>query len=41
MDGKKFDQVADIVNTLPIDQYGGFLREFNAEFAPRERGILK
>ena len=41
MDGKKFEQVANIVNTLPIDQYGGFLREFNAEFAPRDARYIK
>ncbi|MEP7374017.1 MAG: DUF4838 domain-containing protein [Chitinophagaceae bacterium] len=41
MDGKNFDLVANIPNTLPIDQYGGFLREFNAEFAPREARYIK
>jgi hypothetical protein len=41
MDGKKFEQVANIVNTLPIDQYGGFLREFNAEFPSRDARYIK
>lgn len=41
MDGKRFEQVADIANTLPIDQYGGFLREFNAEIAPRDARYIK
>ena len=41
MDGKNFEQVANIANTLPIDQYGGFLREFNAEFSPRDARYIK
>lgn len=41
MDGKKFEKVADIKNTLPIDQYGGFLREFNAEFPERDARYIK
>ena len=40
-DGKKFEQVANMVNTLPIDQYGGYLREFNAEFPEREARYIK
>lgn len=40
-DGKKFEQVANMVNTLPIDQYGGYLREFNAEFPVREARYIK
>jgi hypothetical protein len=40
-DGKKFEQVANMVNTLPIDQYGGYLREFNAEFAERDARYIK
>ena len=31
----------NIKNTLPIDQYGGYLREFNTEFAPREARYIK
>ena len=41
VDGQKFEQVAHIDNTLPIDQYGGYLREFNTEFAPREARYIK
>jgi hypothetical protein len=40
-DGKKFDQVANIQNTMPIDQYGGFLREFNADFPAREARYIR
>ncbi|MEP6596745.1 MAG: DUF4838 domain-containing protein, partial [Ginsengibacter sp.] len=41
MDGKNFELVENIVNTLPIDQYGGYLREFNTEFAPRNARYIK
>lgn len=41
VDGKKFEQVANMVNTLPIDQYGGYLREFNSEFAERDAQYIK
>ncbi len=41
MDGKNFQLVGNIVNTLPIDQYGGYLREFNTEFAPRDARYIK
>lgn len=41
MDGKNFEQVANMVNTLPIDQYGGYLREFNSEFAQRDARYIK
>ena len=40
-DGKKYERVANIVNTLPIDQYGGYLREFNAAFEPRDARFVK
>jgi hypothetical protein len=40
-DGKTFEPAGSIVNTLPIDQYGGFLREFNVEFAPRPARYIK
>ena len=40
-DGKKFDLIANIKNTLPIDQYGGYLREFNTEFAPTDARYIK
>jgi hypothetical protein len=41
VDGKNFELAEDVVNTLPIDQYGGYLREFNAEFSPREARYIK
>jgi hypothetical protein len=41
VDGKKFDRVGRIENTLPIDQYGGYLREFNAEFPARQARYVK
>jgi hypothetical protein len=41
IDGKNFEQVADIVNTLPIDQYGGQQRDFIAEFEPRQARYIK
>jgi hypothetical protein len=40
-DGKNFEQVANMINTLPIDQYGGYLREFNAEFPERDARYIK
>lgn len=41
VDGKKYDLAGAINNTLPIDQYGGYLREFNCEFAPRQARYIK
>ncbi|HZI53502.1 MAG TPA: DUF4838 domain-containing protein [Chitinophagaceae bacterium] len=41
MDGINFELVGNVENTLPIDQYGGYLREFNTEFAPREARYIK
>ena len=41
LDGKNFELVANIKNTLPIDQYGGYLREFNTEFSPRDARYIK
>ena len=41
LDGKKFELVANIENTLPIDQYGGILRDFIAEFEPRTARYIK
>ena len=41
VDGKNFELVENIKNTLPIDQYGGYLREFNAEFPPRDARYIK
>ena len=41
VDGKNFQLVDKIQNTLPIDQYGGYLREFNTEFPPRDARYIK
>ena len=41
MDGKRFDLVGSIENTLPIDQYGGQQRDFIAEFQSREARYVK
>ena len=41
MDGKNFEQVGVVVNTLPIDQYGGQQRDFIAEFEPRDARYVK
>jgi Domain of unknown function (DUF4838)/Glycosyl hydrolase family 67 N-terminus len=41
IDGKNFQLVANIKNTLPIDQYGGYLREFNAEFPAIDARYIK
>jgi hypothetical protein len=40
-DGKNFELAGKVVNTLPIDQYGGFLREFNIEFTPKKARYIK
>ena len=41
LDGKDFQLVKNIKNTLPIDQYGGYLREFNIEFPPTDARYIK
>lgn len=41
VDGKSFEPVGEINNTLPIDQYGGQQRDFIAEFAPRKARYVK
>jgi hypothetical protein len=41
MDGKNFERVGDVKNTLPIDQYGGQQRDFIAEFEPRNARFVK
>jgi len=41
VDGKKFDRVGAINNTLPIDQYGGRVRDFIAEFEPRDARYIQ
>ena len=41
LDGKNFELAGNVANTLPIDQYGGYLREFNIEFVPRDARYIK
>ena len=41
LDGKNFELAGNVVNTLPIDQYGGYQREFNIEFVPRDARYIK
>ena len=40
-DGKNFDLVGSVNNTLPIDQYGGQQRDFITEFEPRNARYVK
>lgn len=40
-DGKNYDLVGSIDNTLPIDQYGGRVRDFATSFAPRNARFVK
>ena len=40
-DGKDFDMVGSVTNTLPIDQYGGQQRDFISEFEPRNARYVK
>lgn len=40
-DGKKFELAGNVQNTLPIDQYGGFQRDFITEFEPRTARYIK
>ncbi len=40
-DGKDYDIVGSVQNTLPIDQYGGQQRDFIAEFEPRNARYIK
>lgn len=40
-DGKKFELAGTVDNTLPIDQYGGRVRDFIAEFPARNARYVK
>lgn len=40
-DGKKFELAAAVGNTLPIDQYGGRVRDFISEFPARKARYVK
>jgi len=40
-DGVKYELAATVMNTLPIDQYGGRVRDFASEFAVRDARFVK
>jgi hypothetical protein len=40
-DGQKYDLMATVENTLPIDQWDTFQRDFIADFKPREARYVK
>jgi hypothetical protein len=40
-DGKEFERVGIIDNTLPIDQYDSFQRDFIADFRPRDARFIR
>ncbi len=40
-DGENFIEVGEVINTLPIDQYGGQQRDFIAEFEPQNTRYVK
>ena len=40
-DGKKFELVGTVNNTLPIDQWDSFQRDFIADFPPKEARFVK
>jgi hypothetical protein len=40
-DGKRFDSVGIVANTLPIDQYDSFQRDFIVDFQPRDARYIR
>ena len=40
-DGKKYDQTGSVINTLPIDQYDSFQRDFIVDFEPRDARFIR
>lgn len=40
-DGKKYDLVGSVDNTLPIDQYDSFQRDFIVDFKPRDARFIR
>jgi hypothetical protein len=40
-DGKKYESVGVVENTLPIDQYDGYQRDFVSEFEPRNARYVR
>lgn len=40
-DGKRYERVGEVINTLPIDQYGGQQRDFMATFDTRRARYVK
>ncbi|MEZ4775083.1 MAG: DUF4838 domain-containing protein [Bacteroidia bacterium] len=41
LDGKTYERVGEVENTLPIDQYGGQQRDFISQFPPRDARFVK
>jgi hypothetical protein len=41
MDGKRFEHVGTVRNTLPIDQWDSFQRDFIADFSPRDARYIR
>lgn len=41
LDGEKYETVGTIENTLPIDQYDGYQRDFVSEFEPRDARYVR
>ena len=40
-DGEKFDLIGSVENTLPIDQYDAFQRDFTVDFAPLDARYIR
>ncbi len=40
-DGQKYDQTGAVINTLPIDQYDSYQRDFIVDFEPRDARFIK
>lgn len=40
-DGKEYEKVGTVLNTLPIDQYDGFQQDFITEFDPRKARFVR
>jgi hypothetical protein len=41
MGGANFDKVGTVVNTLPIDQYDSYQRDFIADFKPQDARFIR
>jgi hypothetical protein len=40
-DGQNFDKVGTVINTLPIDQYDSYQRDFIADFKPQDARFVR